>query len=136
MKIRPLPIVLVAASAALLLYAYDEPGLWKGALAIFLLWWADNDRKQVRAQQQEQQLIAEHAPELAGKDFVQSAAYVLEAIEAFKNRADPSARLRFAEALSEQQAQWAARGEPMPVWATLKLLREHKSDADRMRSDA
>jgi hypothetical protein len=81
-------------------------------------------------------VIAEYAPELVGKDFVQSAACALQAIEAFKSTADLSTRLRFAEALSEQQAQWTARGEPMPVWATLKLLREHESDAVGMRSDA
>lgn len=127
MKQKLFSTMLLTGCAVLLVIGFANAAFWQGALAVFLLWWADNDRKQARVRERDQKLIAAHAPELVGKDFVQSAAYVLEAIEAHRQRADLVSRLKLAKTLAEQQAQWAAQGEPMPPWATLKLLRELES---------
>jgi hypothetical protein len=104
-------------------YGLSRESFWLGALAVILLWWADNDRKRSRERDREEQLVAEFAPELKGMSFVEASKYILDAADRFKASATPALRQRFADMLAEHQAEWNKRGQPMPLWASLQLLR-------------
>ncbi|MFD2274811.1 hypothetical protein ACFS07_36600 [Undibacterium arcticum] len=119
------PMVLGVTAAGILVFGYARGGFWLGALAVFLIWWADNDRKRLSGRMREEELIAANAPELVGKDFVEAGAYILQAIDTFKSSTPAAAQQRFTEALAQEQAEWAGRGTPMPLWATLALLRKN-----------
>ena len=70
-----------------------------------------------------QSLIAEHAPELVGKSFVEASAYTLEAIDKFKANSALVLQQAFHDVLQKHQAEWQDHGRPMPAWAILGLLR-------------
>ena len=116
-------VALLVLAAAIAIYAFERSGFWLGAFAMFLLWWADNDRKQTARRMREALLIAEVAPELVGKEFVEASAYTLEEIDRFNAKATPDAKKAFYDALSASLAAWTRCGETMPIWATLPLLR-------------
>jgi hypothetical protein len=134
LKGKPVPLfalVLAMAAVAIGVYGYLSSSFGLGVLAMFLLWWADNDRKQSREQRREEQLIAKFAPELSGMSSTDASKYILEAVDKFRERAAPASTQRFADLLAEQQSEWEKRGRPMPQWATLELLRKVETSADR-----
>lgn len=128
MKLPLFSLALGVVAVGLVIYGYSRDGFGLGALAVFFLWWADNDRKQSGAKERENQLIAENVPELVGKDFVHASTYILDAIDKFKAGASANAQQRFFDALTQHQAEWTRHGTPMPQWATLKLLREVETE--------
>ena len=137
-KPSPFPVFAIAlfiASLGLLAYAYDRSGFWFGASAVFLLWWADNDRKQLRAKRREETLVEQFAPELMGKSFTEASAYIITALNNFKSSASPAVFQSFSAALAAHQAEWAGRGTPMPQWATMRLLREFEASHSNAASE-
>jgi hypothetical protein len=86
-KVLTLANGLRLAAIGLAIYAWGLPGVWAGAGVMFLLWWADNDSKREAAKERELQRVAEHAPELKGMPDGVAMAYVLQAIDTFKENA-------------------------------------------------
>jgi hypothetical protein len=117
-------VALVVIAVGIVIYAYSLGGFWFGVIAMFLVWWADNDRKQSQERDRERQLIATFAPELNGMSFAEAYKYILDAVDKFKERATPESRQYFADLLAKHQMEWERRGQPMPQWATLELLRK------------
>ncbi|KDP88626.1 hypothetical protein CF70_029430 [Cupriavidus sp. SK-3] len=121
------PSLLILTAIALLVGSVSRDGFWRGAIVVVLLWWAYNDWKLRLEKERDQRLVAENAPELIGKNFGEAAAYTLGALDKFMATASPFAQRLFADALLKQQAEWSRQGQPMPIWATLRLLRQVES---------
>lgn len=130
-----LPVVLIVAAGGLFIYGYSRGGSWLGAFAVFLLWWADNESKRLAKKEIDESLIAEKAPEIVGMDFAQAAVYILGEIDKFKMAASAEQATAFASALIQHQLEWRVRGEPMPPWATLALLRQFSADRPGVPAD-
>lgn len=76
-------------------------------------------------------LIAEHAPEVAGMGFVDGGAFILRAIKEWQATASQAELHEFARRLQASQASWTAEGLTMPWWGNLKVLRDYEADLRR-----
>src|SRR5476649_881870 len=71
------PVALAFVALPIALNGYSRDGVWYGAGAMFFFWWFHNAWEARNRDLNEERLIAAYAPELVGKDFVASSAYVL-----------------------------------------------------------
>lgn len=91
-------------------------------------WWAARKQRQANTRRSleindDQNAIAEHAPELVGMTFVEGAAYVLHQIELFNETATLEHSAVFAGRLAASNQAWMDEGLTMPYWANLWVLR-------------
>ena len=94
-------------------------------------WWRER-RERVAATRRslaindDQDLIAEQVPELAGMSEVQGMAYVLQQIQEWKKTCTPEEAVTFAGRLRGSSESWTADGLTMPYWGNLWVLRTYQ----------
>lgn len=100
-------------------------------------WWRQRNERAELAREsvrisEDQDAIAEHAPELVGMDFVEGGAFILREIEAFNATATPDESAELAGRLMGSQRSWAADGLTMPYWANLVVLRRLQAELGKV----
>lgn len=73
-------------------------------------------------------LIAQNAPEVAGMGFVNGGAYILDAIREWRQTATEEQCVEFAGRLKASQDTWSEDGLTMPWWGNLVVLRNYQAE--------
>lgn len=96
-------------------------------------WWQQS-RKRAAATRlsvainQDQELIAQQVPELAGMTDVEGMAYVLQQIDKWNETCTPEQATTLAGRLMASNESFDAEGLTMPYWASLWTLRTYQAE--------
>lgn len=88
---------------------------------------ADANRRSL-AINNDETLIAQHAPEVVGMGFVKGAAFVLEELRRFRANCSPNQAQELARRIGESQLSWEDQGLTMPYWGNLVVLRRFQEE--------
>lgn len=96
-------------------------------------WWIAKRQRTAQTRQSleienNQEMIAQQVPEVAGKSDVERMAYILEQIKEWNSYCTPTHAQTFSERLKASQEAWANDGMTMPTWGNLWVLRTYQRE--------
>jgi cbb3-type cytochrome oxidase subunit 3 len=86
-------------------------------------------RRTKEEEDQEQQLIAQEAPELLGMDFVTRTTFMLKAADEFAATASSEDKQRCIDEVQKTKAAFEAQKKIMPAWLIHAIMRTIQSEA-------
>lgn len=95
-------------------------------------WWRDSRQRAAATRRslainQDQELIAQQVPELAGMTDVEGMAYVIQQIDEWNEICTPEQTLTLAGRLMASNQSFKEEGLTMPYWGTLWVLRTYQA---------
>jgi len=99
-------------------------------------WWRENRERAAAIRRSleindDQKLIAQQVPELAGMTEVEGMAYVLRQIDEWNQTCTPEQAATFVGRLLASNKSWKAEGLTMPYWGNLWVLRTYQIELGR-----
>lgn len=99
-------------------------------------WWQENRERAAAMRRSaeindDQELIAQQVPELAGMTDVEGMAHVLREIDKWNQICTPEQAATFVGRLIASNDLWKAKGLTMPYWGSLWVLRTYQTELGR-----
>ncbi len=93
---------------------------------------AEQTKKSVEINEDEA-LIRENAPEIAGMGFVEGGAFILKQQDNFRASCTTDQAQELNRRLKESNASWEAEDLTMPYWGTLVVLRTYQAELNELQ---